>query len=125
MESVDYIAIAAVIISVLGFITTYFGFIIRITERLAKIETKTNLFWGMVEEKVAGSLKQPTHKVKDDLLDKLTVKNINSEEIDELLDILRDECKLDERKDLLLNYHLVISHLEVMKHENFSNGKIK
>ena len=125
MESVNYIAIAAVIISVLGFVTTYFGFIIRITERLAKIETKTNLFWGMVEEKVAGSLKQPTHKVKDDLLDKLTVKNINSEEIDELLDILRDECTLDERKDLLLNYHLVISHLEVMKHENFSNGKIK
>jgi len=125
MESVDYIAIAAVIISVLGFITTYFGFIIRITERLAKIETKTNLFWGMVEEKVAGSLKQPTHKVKDDLLDKLTVKNINSEEIDELLDILRDECTLDERKNLLLNYHLVISHLEVIKHENSSKGKIK
>ena len=125
MGSEVFIAIAAVVISVLSFIATYFGFIIRITERLARIETKTNLFWGMVEEKLAGSLKQPTHKVKDDLLDKLTVKNINGEEIDELLDILRDECTLDEKKDLLLNYHLVISHLEVMKHENFSNGKIK
>ena len=120
-----FIAIAAVVISVLSFIATYFGFIIRITERLARIETKTNLFWGMVEEKLAGSLKQPTHKVKDDLLDKLTLKDINGEEIDELLDILRDECTLDERKNLLLNYHLVISHLEVMKHENFPNSKTK
>ena len=125
MGSEVFIAIAAVVISVLSFIATYFGFIIRITERLARIETKTNLFWGMVEEKLAGSLKQPTHKVKDNLLDKLIVKDINGEEIDELLDILRDECTLDERRDLLLNYHLVISHLEVMKHENFSNGKIK
>jgi len=125
MGSADYIAIAAVIISVLGFTTTYFRFIIKITERLARIETKTNLFWGMVEEKLAGSLKQPTHKVKDDLLDKLTVKEINGEEIDELLDILRDECTLDERKNLLMNYHLVISHLEVMKHENFLKSKIK
>ena len=125
MGSEVFIAIAAVVISVLSFIATYFGFIIRITERLARIETKTNLFWGMVEEKLAGSLKQPTHKVKDDLLDKLTLKDINGEEIDELLDILRDECTLDERKNLLLNYHLVISHLEVMKHENSSNGEIK
>jgi len=125
MGSEVFIAIAAVVISVLSFIATYFGFIIRITERLARIETKTNLFWGMVEEKLAGSLKQPTHKVKDDLLDKLTVKEINGEEIDELLDILRDECTLDERKNLLLNYHLVISHLEVMKHENFLKSKIK
>ena len=125
MGSEVYIAIAAVVISVLSFIATYFGFIIKITERLAKIETKTNLFWGMVEEKLAGSLKQPTHKVKDDLLDKLTVKNINDDEIDELLIILRNECTLDERKYLLLNYHLVISHLEVMKHENFPNSKTK
>ena len=125
MGSEVFIAIAAVVISILSFIATYFGFIIRITERLARIETKTNLFWGMVEEKLAGSLKQPTHKVKDELLDKLTVKEINGEEIDELLDILRDECTLDERKNLLLNYHLVISHLEVMKHENFSKSKIK
>ena len=125
MGSEVFIAIAAVVISVLSFIATYFGFIIRITERLARIETKTNLFWGMVEEKLVGSLKQPTHKVKDDLLDKLTLKDINGEEIDELLDILRDECTLDERKNLLLNYHLVISHLEVMKHENSSNGEIK
>ena len=125
MGSEVFIAIAAVVISVLSFIATYFGFIIRITERLARIETKTNLFWGMIEEKLAGSLKQPTHKVKDDLLDKLTLKDINGEEIDELLDILRDECTLDERKNLLLNYHLVISHLEVMKHENSSNGEVK
>jgi hypothetical protein len=125
MGSEVFIAISAVVISILSFIATYFGFIIRITERLARIETKTNLFWGMVEEKLAGSLKQPTHKVKDDLLDKLTVKEINGEEIDELLDILRDECTLDERKNLLLNYHLVISHLEVMKHENFLKSKIK
>ena len=125
MGSEVFIAISAVVISILSFIATYFGFIIRITERLARIETKTNLFWGMVEEKLAGSLKQPTHKVKDDLLDKLTVKEINGEEIDELLDILRDECTLDERKNLLLNYHLVISHLEVIKHENSSKGKIK
>ena len=125
MGSEVFIAIAAVVISILSFIATYFGFIIRITERLARIETKTNLFWGMVEEKLAGSLKQPTHKVKDDLLDKLTVKKINDKEVDELLDILRGECVLDERKELLLNYHLVISHLEVIKHENSSKGKIK
>lgn len=125
MGSEGYIAISAILISIFGFVATYFRFIIKITERLARIETKTNLFWGMVEEKLANSLHSPTHHVKDNLLQKLTEKNINNEEVNTLLNILQEESVLEEKKSLLLNYHLVITHLEVMKCENCSSNKIK
>lgn len=121
--------ISAIIIAVVGLLFQHFGVIARIKEemgrentlireRISALETKTDLFWKIVETEVAERLKSPAHKRKDDLLDKMKAHSLTLEEAEELAEIVKAEYNNPhERKHIELGYILVIGRLEQIMHE--------
>jgi hypothetical protein len=69
--SSDIFSISALIISVLGLAATYFGFVIKISERMTKVETNNDVFWKILEPHMAQIIHSPTHQERDELVDKL------------------------------------------------------
>ena len=99
-ELLPYLGILALIVSTIGLIWQYFGWIIGIRKdmgtmalnlktecgvlikevndrstlqesRLSRLEVKMELFWNAVGDAVKNLIKQPTHFRKDELMDKL------------------------------------------------------
>ena len=114
----EFLPILALIVSVVGLVVglTYqrFGVITGIVERLAKVETKVDLFWSAIEGRVTEILKSPTHLEKDELLDKLVSKEINLQGAQRLRTILNEELKNRKRIDngKRLAYALMLGRLE-------------
>ena len=109
----DYIAIAALILTIAGFMINYFAVIAGMKERLATLETKMELFWRAIENNVIHLLKSyPTHIRKDILLDKLSCRALNLEEAYELRTILREEMKGLLNNTNTIAYVLMIARLE-------------
>lgn len=82
---------ASLIVSVLSFLLAVllaldkkFGEGAHNKERLSTLEMKVGLFWRLVEERMAGALKLPTHRRMDELIDKLSAHTISLEELQEL-----------------------------------------
>lgn len=115
----EYLPIAGIAISIIGLLITYFGFVQRQSEmtrlqneRIAKIETKVDLFWKAVEINVGQLLKSPTHIEKDMLLDKLAHRELTMPEAETLRSILTDEMQLRGRDNGIIAYALIIGRLE-------------
>jgi len=135
----EYISVASLILSAIGVILTvsglaivYFKIILGIFERLTKLEgkgktdpavlerlkaleTKTDLFWGVVQANIPKLLRSPHTPVEDALLDKLRDDTINRIELLDLRHLL--QCDLDDeinKKDLSLSiaYILAISLID-------------
>jgi hypothetical protein len=87
----------------------------NIPERLTKLETKTDLFWKVVEQSVGSMLKSPTHTDKDVLLDKLAERSLTINDAERLRAILRDEIQTD--KERAIAYILILSRLEQIIYE--------
>jgi hypothetical protein len=120
----EYLPIISIIVTVLGFAITYFGFIQRQqdrataqAERMTKLETKVDLFWRVVETNVGQLLKSPTHATKDTLLDKLAHRELTIQEAELLRGILTDEMQLKGRTDSVVAYALIIARLEQVIYE--------
>jgi len=121
---VSYLSVIAIVVSVLGLLITYFGFIqkqadraVEQDRRMTKLETKVDLFWKVVETNVGQLLKSPTHPEKDLLLDKLAHKELNIGEAERLRSILTDEMQLKGRDNGIIAYALIIGRLEGILYE--------
>jgi hypothetical protein len=119
----DYFGLAGVIIAVAGLLITYFGFVLKVSERMTKVETKVDLFWKVIETNVGSLLKSPTHVEKDMLLDKLSHRELNIKEAETLRSILTDEMQLKGRSDAIIAYSLIIGRLEQILYELRSKKK--
>ncbi len=122
----DTLPIIAIVISVLGFLSTLYKMAqdskeserrrldreAKQNERIITLETKINLFWKVVETNVGQMLKSPTHETKDMLLDKLAHRELNLKEAELLRSILTDEMQLRGRDNGVLAYALIIGRLE-------------
>ena len=102
----------------IGMLLQYFTVILKIKEemgginiKVSTLETKTELFWRCIENRVVDMIKTfPTNIKKDVLLDKLKSKEIILEEAAVLKTILEGELKTAEKD--ALSYILVLSRLE-------------
>lgn len=100
--------------------------------RLAKMETKMELFWIAVGTSVSKLIKQPIHFRKDELMNKLIPENLshlpesNIDELIELKTILKEELiTLQEVKDpKSLAYALALAYIDqVLLDKGFLKGE--
>lgn len=132
-QLMPYIGILALIVSILGLVWHYFGWVLSIrteiskvtldckTEigagvsvineklanqdtRLSRLEVKMELFWNAIGDVVKNLIKQPTHLRKDELMDKLLDKRETDISIGELMEL----------KSIL---HLELPELKIQKSE--------
>jgi hypothetical protein len=108
----EYLPIVSIIVSVLGLVYIYFAFVVKISERMTKVEARTDLFWKVVENNVGQILKSSTHTEKDVLLDKLAHRELDTPEVEKLRGILTDEMQLLGRRPEVVGYALIIGRLE-------------
>ncbi len=124
----NFIAIVALVVSVLGLLFQHLGVITDIKERLTRLETKTELFWKCIEENMVKLLKSyPTNPRKDILLDKMLHNELNLESAQELRTVLKGEMDIElaeSNNSNALTYVLVISRLEQIIFDK-NTGKIK
>ena len=102
----------------IGLLLQYFTIILKIKEemgginvKVSTLETKMELFWRCMENKVVDMIKTfPTNIKKDVLLDKLLTRDLILEEAMILKTILEGELKTVEKN--AIGYILVLSRLE-------------
>ena len=125
MTSETMISATAISISVLGLVFQYFAWILsirkdmaKISERLARQESKVELFWTAASSAISNMIKQPIHHRKDELMDKLTEdmqkkRVIGQEEMEELRKTLLTEMQeLERQKDpKSLAYALALAYI--------------
>jgi hypothetical protein len=87
------------------------GFENQVIARLVAVETKTALFWKVVEDGVIDMIKQPIHVEKDTLLEafKADNKNISGDNLAKLKFMLEDElAELKIKKDPKVMYYVIM-----------------
>jgi len=102
----------------IGLLLQYFTIILKIKEemgginvKVSTLETKMELFWRCMENKVVDMIKTfPTNIKKDVLLDKMLTRDLILEEAVLLKTILEGELKTVEKN--AIGYILVLSRLE-------------
>ena len=107
------LGIAALLVAVLGVAYTYFGGVVRLERRLATIETKMSLLWGVVEQAIPRLLHSPHTPVRDVLLDRLKAKVITADEITELIQDLSCELAAEPKGQNAAALMLIIGMLEI------------
>lgn len=107
----NYLPIFAIGVSIIGLLFQHFFCIAKIQERLAALETKTDLFWKGVEHMVIPMLKSfPTDIGKDVLLDKMLHNELTLADAQTLRLILTEEFTGNGDKSLI--YILALGRLE-------------
>lgn len=93
------------------------GFENQVVARLVTLETKTSLFWKVVEEGVIDMIKQPIHFEKDKLLDNL--KSLSGEDLQKLKFMLEDELiELKKGKDpKVVAYVIMLARIDQRLYE--------
>jgi hypothetical protein len=126
----EYLPIAAIIISLLGLLISYLAqkesqrrwqaeqtrlqaaTDKAMGEDIAVLKKQMDLFWSAIEGNVGQLLKSPTHVQKDMLLDKLAHRELTLTEAETLRSILTDEMQLHGRENGIIAYALIIGRLE-------------
>lgn len=106
-----WLAVTAIVVTIVGLLVQYFGVIAGMKERLSSLETKVDLFWKVVEDKVTQILKSPNYFDKDLLLDKMRDRSLSLKEAEALRTIMNEEISLNHSKHLLGSI-LIIARLE-------------
>jgi hypothetical protein len=120
----EYLPFVSIGISLLGLIATY----VKLSndgeqrsrlqsERIAKIETKVDLFWRVVETNVGQLLKSPDHYLKDLLIDKMARRELTLPEAEQLRSILTDEMQLMGRQNGVVAYTLILGRIEQLLYD--------
>ncbi len=111
--------IIGVILTALALLWTYFGAVINVKERLTKVETKLELFWGPLQD----FLTQAIHHPNTPLLDK-KLENFEELSLIELIGLKIDlsrkieEMKVDAKDDpKILLYVLLMARLDLKIHD--------
>lgn len=100
----DVFSICALIISVLGIAATYFGFVLKINdrqssletkvgERMAKVEATNEVFWKVLSPHMAEIIHSPTHRDRDELVDKLVHNMLTTPEASRLVFMLEENIR--------------------------------
>jgi hypothetical protein len=100
----DILAILALVISVLGIAATYFGFVMKmsdrqssfetkVSERMAKVEANSDIFWKVLEPHMAAIIHSPIHRDRDELVDKLVHNCITISEASTLISMLEENIR--------------------------------
>lgn len=104
----------------LGLIITvllvYVGFIRGLEKRLTKLETENNMFMTILEPHLARIIHSPTHKRRDDLVDRYLARDITAPEMSELRCLLEqavEETGSDKRLYFILLLARVASKIAV------------
>jgi len=117
MDINSILPIVSIILTVFGFSYQHFRVIGDLKERIAKVETKTDLFWKVVETHITDIVKSTVNYRKDDLLDGMKCGQLNSEEMVELRSILEEEFHT--KKDQYnLQRVLLIARLDQLTYGN-------
>ncbi len=95
-----------------------------IRERLAKLETKTDLFWGMVESNVPKMLVHPHSPRRDELLNKMGRTEFTTNEYKELIQELENDID-QEPKELRLAVILLLTNLKYKLSDKLAKEKKK
>ena len=120
----EYLSIGAMGLTVAGLAFQHFSVLSKIKERLTSLETKTDLFWKIIEGNVVKLLKTyPTNIDKDILLDKLSNGELVITEAERLRTVLSSELE-NTKKNNKLAYILVVARLEILLTE-IKNKKSK
>lgn len=92
MSSSDIIALVAVGISAIGIGIVYVEGVIKMRERMTKVETKIEIFWKDVSYDAAKILHtpHPENARRDYLLERFVAQQITREELAELIQVLKD-----------------------------------
>ena len=106
------IAISAICLTVIGLLFQWFVRDARRDERLTRIETKVDLFWNIVQEKMVDVFHSPDHKIRDNLMDKWKAHNIDLEELIELQKLICSHYNNGDKMDKLAAT-LVLAKIEV------------
>ncbi len=90
---------------------------VKLEGRLVRLETKIDLFWTAIEQNIPRLLKQPTHLLRDRLLDKMSKGDLSREEAKELMEDLKNDTEAsDGTKVLALT--LVLARLQQLVDDN-------
>jgi hypothetical protein len=91
METSNVISIVAVLISVFGAVYMHVEGVIKIRERIARMETKVEVFWKDVSFDAAKILHtpHPENARRDYLLEQFMKQEITIDELKELVDTLK------------------------------------
>lgn len=93
----DILAIAALIISVVGMLVgwalIYFGSIVKTSNRLTKLETDNDTFWKVIGPHMASIIHSPEHKDRDELVDKLVYGTLQPDEAERLACLLEQNIE--------------------------------
>ncbi len=121
MENSTVISLIAIGLTVIGFIFQYFGFISRLMERVTKLETKIELFWGVVQKQMIDIMHSPHTPELDLLLDELQDNCLNLEKAHKLKDLLSQQMTLDNGKKMAVIFLLARVEQIIFK----LNGELK
>ena len=104
--------IIAIIVSIAGLLFQYFGMIAGIKERLAKIETKVELFWKVVEENIPKLLMRNSTPETDKLVAELTNPEMPETHLSKLKVLLRVELQESKDKAEILAVIMALGRIE-------------
>lgn len=125
METEILLSLIAIGISILGFLFTYFGWILKLVCRIQALEVKMELFWNRVGEVMRDVIKQPTHLKMDELLDRLAAEG-SCMSMDDLIDLramISQRQREVDRKDLLqLHFALCLARIDQLLYEKIKPG---
>jgi hypothetical protein len=109
----------------------YFGFVNRVNakfsksdERLAKLEVANEVFWKVLDPHLASIIHSPTHKRRDELVDKLLDNSISYAELKEL-DCLLKIAVDEEKGDKKFVYLLLVIRVEVKLANSMAQDTLK
>lgn len=114
----EYLPILAIIVSIVGLLFQYFGMHLSLVQRVQSLETKTELFWKIVESRmprlIADSPNPPVTR-KNELLHKMEDHTLTVDEIKELICILHTDDMND--GDKVVARAMVTARLEMLLHD--------
>jgi hypothetical protein len=107
-----------ILLTILGLMSTLliagFGFILKISERLTKVETNSSIFWKVLEPHMAAIIHSPNHKDRDDLVDKLVRGILTKAEAQTLVCLLDENIRENHNKVEVFASALYLARLQIL-----------
>ena len=80
------VSICSLIVTILGFLTLWFGIISTMKEDISRLSTKEEVTWAVISPHLANIIHQPTHFRRDYLMDELERGRLDNKQ-DELVEL--------------------------------------
>jgi hypothetical protein len=120
----DILALVAIIISVVsvivGWALIYFGYVVKTSTRLTKIETDNEVFWKVIGPHMADIIHSPEHTNRDVLVEGLNKGILNPNELAELACLLEQNISENHNESKKLASALLLARVKSLQadHKN-------